>query len=43
MGRNNAYTVVEKILEGFRTDYDYYINMVLNIENFFKKLNFDSN
>lgn len=39
MGRNNAYTVVEKILEGFRTDYDYYINMVLNIENFFKKLN----
>jgi hypothetical protein len=41
MGRKNVYTVVKKILEGFRTDYNYYINMVLNIENFFKKLNLD--
>lgn len=38
-GRNNGYLVVEKILEGFRDNFDYYVNMALNIEGFLNDLN----
>lgn len=38
-GRNNGYIVVERILEGFRDDFDYYVNMAFNIEGFLNDLN----
>ncbi len=38
-GRNNGYIVIEKILEGFESDVEYYVDMTLNIEGFLKDLN----
>lgn len=38
-GRNNGYIVVERILEGFKDNFDYYVNMALNIEGFLNDLN----
>lgn len=38
-GRNNGYIVVERILEAFKENFDYYINMALNIEGFLIDLN----
>lgn len=38
-GRNNGFNIVEKILEGFKDDSNYYVNMALNIEGFIKDLN----
>lgn len=40
--QNNGYTVVERILESFKDDYNYYVNMVLNMEKFLKKLNLNN-
>lgn len=33
-GRTNGYEVVEKILDGFKDNFEYYSNMTLNIEGF---------
>lgn len=38
-GRSNGYIVVERILEGFKDNFDYYVNMALNIEGFLNDLN----
>lgn len=38
-GRNNGFIVVERILEGFQDNFDYYVNMALNIEGFLNDLN----
>lgn len=38
-GRNNGFVVIEKILDGFMDDIEYYVNMALNIEGFLKDLN----
>lgn len=38
-GRNNGYVVVERILDGFRDNFNYYVNMALNIEGFLNDLN----
>lgn len=40
-GYSNGYIVVERILEGFKDNFDYYVNMALNIEGFLKDLNLD--
>ena len=40
-GRNNGYEIVERILDGFRDEFDYYVNMALNIEGFLYDLNLD--
>lgn len=40
-GRNNGYTVIEKILENFESDVEYYVDMTLNIEGFIKDLDLE--
>lgn len=40
-GRKNGFIVVEKILEGFKNDLNYFVNMVLNLEGFLKDLNLE--
>jgi len=41
-GRQNGFTIVEKILDNFKTTSNYYVNMALNIEGYFADLQLTS-